>query len=226
MLVREFTRLVTIVEYVFFVVVFLLNIKLFYLSFRKCSEFSKSCEVGVDNCFENEECQSISERRRNGCCECKDGFIRNLNGSCFFNERPHAAETTNEAETTLPSWISTSTTPGTTSTMRYIRHLAIHISPTSIQLPEPKSNITAIVIPDPELGEEYSYTWIVDSYPKDQPPGNIEGLNEKTLKLSQLSPGNYTFNVTVSSPNSFGVALANLTVLARKLRFRIFSFVL
>lgn len=181
---------------------------------RKCSEFSKSCEVGVDNCFENEECQSISERRRNGCCECKDGFIRNLNGSCFFNERPHAAETTNEAETTLPSWISTSTTPGTTSTMRYIRHLAIHISPTSIQLPELKSNITAIVIPDPELGEEYSYTWIVDSYPKDQPPGNIEGLNEKTLKLSQLSPGNYTFNVTVSSPNSFGVALANLTVLA------------
>jgi hypothetical protein len=87
-----------------------------------------------------------------------------------------------------------------------------------------KSNITAIVVPDPESGEEYSYTWAVVSYPQDQQPGTIEGSNEKTLKLSQLSPGNYTFHITVESQNSFGEALENLTVLARKLFESILSF--
>ena len=81
--------------------------------------------------------------------------------------------------------------------MRYIRHLAISISPTSIQLPELISNVTAIVVPDPEPGEEYSYKWSVISYPQDQQLGTVEGNNEKTLKLSLLSPGNYTFQITV-----------------------------
>ncbi|XP_046464140.1 dyslexia-associated protein KIAA0319-like protein [Daphnia pulex] len=181
---------------------------------RQCSELSKSCEVGVDNCFENEECQSISDRRRNGCCECKDGFMRSLNGTCLVRNKTTENETTDVVETTFLPWTSIVTTPATTSTTRYIRHLAIHISPTSIQLPELKSNITAIVVPDPELGEEYSYTWVVVNYPQDQQPGTIEGNNEKTLKLSQLSPGNYTFHITVKSPNSLGEAIENLTVLA------------
>ena len=82
------------------------------------------------------------------------------------------------------------------------------------------------MVPDPESGEEYSYTWAVVSYPQDQQPGTIEGSNEKTLKLSQLSPGNYTFHITVKSQNSFGEALENLTVLARKLFKSIYLFCL
>jgi len=144
--------------------------------------------------------------------------MRSLNGTCLVKITTET-ETTDIVETTVLPWTSTVTTPATTSTTRYIRHLAIHISPTSIQLPELKSNITAIVVPDPELGEEYSYAWVVVSYPQDQQPGTIEGNNEKTLKLSQLSPGNYTFHITVKSPNSLGEAIENLTVLARKLSF-------
>ena len=167
----------------------------------------------MDNCFENEECFPVSHRRKNGCCECSEGFTRNQKGVCVRSE----SETTDAVETTFPSSISTATTPSTTTTTRYIRRLAIHISPTTIQLPELKSNITAIVVPDPEVGEEYSYLWEVKSFPQDQQPATtIEGNNEKTLKLSQLSPGNYTFHITVSSPNSFGESLENLTVLARE----------
>lgn len=143
--------------------------------------------------------------------------MRSLNGTCLVRNKTTENETTDVVETTFLPWTSIVTTPATTSTTRYIRHLAIHISPTSIQLPELKSNITAIVVPDPELGEEYSYTWVVVNYPQDQQPGTIEGNNEKTLKLSQLSPGNYTFHITVKSPNSLGEAIENLTVLARKL---------
>lgn len=143
--------------------------------------------------------------------------MRNLNGTCLVNEKLHV---TDVAETASPSWNSTVTTPGTTSTTRYIRRLAIHISPTSIQLPELISNITAIVVPDPELGEAYSYIWTTLSYPNDQPPATMEGTYEKTLKLSQLSPGNYTFHVEVKSSNSFGEAVENLTVLARELQFK------
>nr|CAG4643003.1 EOG090X00QS [Ilyocryptus agilis] len=51
-----------------------------------------------------------------------------------------------------------------------------------------------------------------------QQPGavgaTVEGNNEKTLKLSHLSPGNYSFSITVNSSNSFGETLANLTVLS------------
>nr|CAG4636763.1 EOG090X00QS [Ceriodaphnia reticulata] len=181
---------------------------------RECSQFSKSCEVGVDNCYENEECLAVSARRKSGCCECSTGFTRNPTGACL-PYKSIESETTDAVETTFPSSISTVTTPSTTTTTRYIRHLAIHISPTAIQLPELKSNITAIVVPDPEEGEEYTYTWTVVNYPQDQQPAaTIEGNNEKTLKLSQLSPGNYTFRINVSSPNSFGETLQNLTVLA------------
>nr|CAG4650724.1 EOG090X00QS [Simocephalus serrulatus] len=180
---------------------------------RLCSEFSKSCEVGVGNCYENEECKQISRRRKNGCCECSEGFVRSNNTCVAENSKILTDETTHAIETTLPSLSSTVSTPATTTTTRYIRHLAIHISPTSIQLPELKSNITAIVVPDPEEGEEYQYAWAVVAFPQEQ-PGTVEGNNEKTLKLSQLSPGNYTFRITVSSPNSYGETLENLTVLA------------
>lgn len=78
------------------------------------------------------------------------------------------------------------------------------------------SNITAIVVPDPEPNEEYSYKWSVVGYPQDQQLGTVEGNNVKTLKLSHLSPGEYSFQITVSSSSSYGEALANLTVLARK----------
>ncbi len=183
---------------------------------RNCSQFSKSCELGVGNCYENEECFAVSARRKDGCCECSTGFTRNLTGACL-QSKVIESETTDAIDTTFPSSISTVTTPSTTTTTRYIRHLAIHISPTAIQLPELKSNITAIVVPDPEEGEEYSYFWTVLAYPLDmQPATTIEGNNEKTLKLSQLSPGNYTFHIKVSSPNSFGETIENLTVLARE----------
>lgn len=125
------------------------------------------------------------------------------------------SETTDSIETTYPL-TTYFTTLAPSSTTKYIRRLAIHISPTSIQLPELKSNITAIVVPDPEVGEEYLYSWTVVAFPQDQQPGTVEGNNEKTLKLSQLSPGNYTFRIIVSSENSYGETLENLTVLARK----------
>jgi len=131
-----------------------------------------------------------------------------------------------------PTTLLPPTLPLTTSqaeivtTTRYIRHLAISISPTSIQLPEIKSNITAIVVPDADPGEKYIYNWEVVSYPQDHgvDDASIEGNNEKTLKLSQLSPGNYTFRITVKSDSSFGEILANLSVLAREYNLIVFTF--
>ena len=194
----------------------------FFLIRRVCSEFSKDCEIGVENCFENEECKPIGARRKNGCCECSEGFIRNSNKTCILREE-HGFPSTDSVETTL---VPVTSVPLTTTT-KYVRRLAIHISPTSIQLPETISNITAIVVPEPDVGEEYSYTWTVVAFPQDQQPGTVEGNKEKTLKLSQLSPGNYTLRVAVISPNSFGETVENLTVIARKHYFFIlFSLIL
>ena len=65
-------------------------------------------------------------------------------------------------------------------------------------------------------GEEYSYKWTVVNFPQNLPPGTVEVNNEKIMTLSQLSPGNYTFQVIVNSMTSFGEAIVNVTVLARK----------
>ena len=182
-----------------------------YVVYRQCSDDdAKSCEVGVDNCFLNEECKAIG-RGRGGCCECAEQFVR-VNGTC--TAAAHEVEL--DEGTTMVFISTTTTTQAPTTTTRYIRRLAISISPTSIQLPEPKTNITALVVPSAQEGEEYTYKWVVVSFPQNQQPGTIEGNNEETLKLSQLSPGNYTFRITVSSSNSFGENIANLTVLPRK----------
>nr|CAG4642290.1 EOG090X00QS [Evadne anonyx] len=171
-----------------------------------CPAFTKSCEVGVDNCMEMEECVSFGARRRGGCCRCKEGFARDSNQQCVIING-----NTSQTELLIPV-----TTQSTTTTTKYIRHLAISVSPTTIQLPEPKSNITAIVIPQPMEGEEYTYKWTVLNFPQNVPPGTFEGNNEKTLKLSQLSPGNYTFQIIVNSLASLGEAIVNVTVLAPK----------
>lgn len=164
----------------------------------------------MDNCPAQEECKPVANRGRNGCCECTAGMIRDPSaGACLISS------TTTLLPPTLP--LTTSQAEIVTTT-KYIRHLAISISPTSIQLPEIKSNITAIVVPDADSGEKYIYNWEVVSYPQDHGVDDaiIEGNNEKTLKLSQLSPGNYTFRITVKSDSSFGEIVANLSVLARE----------
>lgn len=178
------------------------------LDVEPCSASSKTCEVGVDNCSETEECVSLGARRRGGCCRCKSGFTRDSNQQCLVKDKSGGR--------TEFTGIPVSTTAIPTSTTKYIRHLAISVSPTTIQLPETKSNITAIVIPEAMEDEEYTYKWLVLSFPQNVPPGTFEGNNEKTLILSQLSPGNYTFKTIVNSLTSFGEAIVNVTVLAPK----------
>ena len=47
-------------------------------------EGPKTCEIGLQECNNgpNEECISNNPKSRNGMCQCKSGFERNLNGIC------------------------------------------------------------------------------------------------------------------------------------------------
>ena len=47
-------------------------------------EGPKTCEIGLQECNNgpNEECISNNPKSRNGMCQCKSGFKRNLNGIC------------------------------------------------------------------------------------------------------------------------------------------------
>nr|CAH0104636.1 unnamed protein product [Daphnia galeata] len=160
---------------------------------KNCCSLLKECHIAIwqnTTCY-NVECDSLdechlSESSFNDTVQTvlvREFTRRSLNGTCLVNNKTTETETaTDVVETTILPWTSTVKTPGTTSTVQYIRHLAIHISPTYIRptIPEVKSNITAIVAPNPESG-------------------TIEGSNEKILKLSQLPPGNYTFRITVKS---------------------------
>ena len=176
-----------------------------YIFDRLCPNLTKSCNVGTDNCPKNEECVAVGSKRRSGCCHCEEGFSKTTDGTC------QKSESTSQLPPTPTTNIPTTTTP-------YIKHLAISISPTSVQLPELMTNITAIVVPDAAEGEVYHYKWTVIRFPEGQ-PGTIEVNNEKTLKLSQLSAGDYVFKITVNSTLSFGEALANFTVLPRECCF-------
>ena len=165
-----------------------------------------ACETG-NSCPENETCVVSGPRRRTGCCQCKEGYILNANQTCLL---PSNSSLSNEVST-----LSTEVSSIPTTTPIYIKHLAISISPTVIQLPEKQSQITAIVVPDPEEGEKYAYKWSIPSFPEGS-TGDVEDSNEKVLKLSNLQPGNYSLHIQVNSALSFGETLVNLTVLPRK----------
>lgn len=156
---------------------------------------SKSCNVGIPDCGDNEECVQNSPKSRAGTCRCKEHYIRNSDGIC-------TQSATTEATSAVAS-----------STQITKRKLKVAVENAEIQLPQSEVNLKAFATPEPQENEKYNYDWTS----LNQPEGSsaIKKQNGDELQLTKLSEGLYTFKVNVSSEFSYGETFVNVTVLAQ-----------
>lgn len=105
-----------------------------------------------------------------------------------------------------------------TSVKPPMKRLLVSAVSKEVRLPDNEVTLSAYTVPAEQEKEHYNYAWSLLSQP-DGHTGIITDQNSMTVKLSNLSEGLYTFKVTVNSPNTYGEAYANVSVLPRKLLY-------
>ncbi|KAK7808868.1 hypothetical protein U0070_018790, partial [Myodes glareolus] len=80
-----------------------------------------------------------------------------------------------------------------------------------ITLPKNEVQLNAYVLPEPEQGETYTYSWQLITHPIDY-SGEMERGHSQVLRLSKLTPGLYEFKVIVEGQNAHGEGYVNVTV--------------
>ncbi|XP_055375563.1 dyslexia-associated protein KIAA0319-like protein isoform X2 [Condylostylus longicornis] len=190
---------------------------------------SKPCALISLNrvCPINEECVKIPSNTEKGVCNCIEGYHRNKHGKCIklnldfsavenflasikqnpnivgpFSENSENEEKLNEEVVTAkPS----------------IKELLIKADSKVVQLPEKEVTLAAFIYPsDKSTDETYKYSWTLISQPSGAVNGTISDQSKDKVNLSNLSEGLYTFKVTVTGNQSYGEAIANVTVLPEK----------
>ncbi|XP_076032032.1 dyslexia-associated protein KIAA0319-like protein [Oratosquilla oratoria] len=191
------------------------------------------CEYGIPgNCGENEECVTYNDKRRDGQCQCKEGFQFDENSKCEEIKLVEAAsllETTtvrnvltNTSTSALTnasssnSYTNSSTLSTTTSpTESPIEKLIVKINNKTVHL---QKGLNTIDSPVPlaayAIGDvDFKYHWISLSTPKDGDKATISDAYSQTVTLSNLVEGVYVFKVTVQAVGAYGEAVGNITVL-------------
>lgn len=102
-----------------------------------------------------------------------------------------------------------------TSMKPTMKQLLVSAVSKEVRLPENEVTLSAYTVPAERGTQHYNYAWSLLSQPEGH-TGTMTDQNRVTVKLSNLSEGLYTFKVAVSSPNAYGEAYANVSVLPRK----------
>ncbi|GFR28437.1 dyslexia-associated protein KIAA0319 [Trichonephila clavata] len=180
----------------------------------------KSCLYGVPGeCLQYEECVLKNSRARNGFCRCVSGYVRDMQGICM---RKHSTTNFNHQITALPPTLHQDLSPRKNVTDKLLSTTASPVHPlvvsagdnVTLQLPDNEVTLSAYALKQPEGGSEnYKYEWTLISHPEGDETGTMQDQNTKSLKLSKLRAGLYTFKVYVTADNAFGEAMVNVTVL-------------
>ncbi|XP_076160775.1 dyslexia-associated protein KIAA0319 isoform X2 [Ptiloglossa arizonensis] len=165
-----------------------------------------SC-ITQTNCLENEICVKNQDKSDVGICECSVGFKHNIGGICTLVEDMELGVTP-QIKTQVMKDSSTSIKPP-------MKQLLVSAVSKEVRLPENEVTLSAYTVPAEHENEHYNYAWSLLSQPESH-TGIMTDQNRMTVKLSNLSEGLYTFKVTVNSPNAYGEAYANASVLPPK----------
>ncbi|XP_046753459.1 dyslexia-associated protein KIAA0319 isoform X2 [Diprion similis] len=169
------------------------------------SDINTECTFELQDCGENEVCVT-GDKSKDGFCQCIDNYKRTLQGIC---------KPTDELDALRQSTTSDITQESSTSVKPPLKKLSVSAVSKEVQLPENEATLSAYTYPAEQGNEHYNYVWSLLSQPEG-PPGTIMDQNRVTVKLSHLSEGLYMFKVVVSSPNAYGEAYANVSVLPPK----------
>uniref|UniRef100_A0A1B0CQZ9 Serine-type protease inhibitor n=1 Tax=Lutzomyia longipalpis TaxID=7200 RepID=A0A1B0CQZ9_LUTLO len=179
------------------------------------------CEVGADKCGKNEHCRAVSEKSRNGFCDCLENYIRNEDGACV------AVRGATDKQYYDKYWDTLNTEAGKVepnpkpltngdATDGATKQITVSVVSKDVRLPEKEVTLSAFTIPDEQSsGDKYKYLWTLVSRPSGD-NGTITDQTKDKVKLSNLSEGLYQFKVTVTGNGSYGESYANVTVLPAK----------
>lgn len=168
---------------------------------------SKPCILGVRTCSEVEECRT-EYGHNSGYCECRPGYYR-FKSRCIARSIPAVQVVpASFSEPSFPQKYSEAGEDENQSEPEKVK-LQVSVESKNIQLPENEASLTAIVVPN---DEKHTYLWSLVDKPENDKNGTITDQTRSTVRVSNLSEGLYRFKLTVSGPNSFGEAFANVTV--------------
>ncbi|XP_070161283.1 dyslexia-associated protein KIAA0319 [Polyergus mexicanus] len=173
------------------------------------NEANKISCIDRSGCLDNEICVKHGETDV-GTCQCPLGFKRNIAGACIMMHEMDTAElgVTPEAKSQTIKDTNTSIKPT-------MKQLLVSAVSKEVRLPENEVTLSAYTVPAEQGNQHYNYAWSLLSQPEGH-TGTMTDQNRVTVKLSNLSEGLYTFKVAVSSPNAYGEAYANVSVLPPK----------
>ncbi|KAG8239892.1 hypothetical protein J437_LFUL019483, partial [Ladona fulva] len=178
------------------------------------------CRFGIDS----ESGRCITSRDKSEKDEENDLFDQNVEGSMLSLVTAHPEKLANvlkdipannidlgsdDAKSEAP--ISSSSPP--------LKNLEVTVVSKTVRLPENEVTLSAFTIPTEKQGEHYTYEWNLLSRPggnEAADTGTMQDKNGPNLQLRHLKEGFYSFQVTVTGPDSIGKQVANVTVLPRK----------
>ncbi|XP_028168662.1 dyslexia-associated protein KIAA0319 [Ostrinia furnacalis] len=175
------------------------------------------CEVGASDCPFNAECIPLGLKLRNGICKCIPGTEENSQGSCVQTIRPFAKGPTipmdsiKKNDELIPD-PKNDDLKTESSTPKAIQNLTVSVSDKTVQLPDNEVTLAAYTIPDEKTtNSHYNYAWTLVDQSKGGFTGNMK-QDGATVKLTDLTEGQYRFKVTVNGTNSYGEGFATVTV--------------
>uniref|UniRef100_A0A336KZH6 CSON002553 protein n=1 Tax=Culicoides sonorensis TaxID=179676 RepID=A0A336KZH6_CULSO len=181
------------------------------------------CEIrGINRCTEFEVCRRIREEAGRGFCECLPGYHRGLNNRCVKNERilenAIADRLTMQGVLDNADSVFLNNNADDESNEQLPNDkkklLTVSVAPKEVKLPENEVALSAFVIPDEKTsGDKYTYLWTLISQPKPNGNGTMTDQSKDTVRLTNLSEGNYQFKCQVTGTFYYGEGLGNVTVL-------------
>lgn len=177
--------------------------------------FNEASRINIINCIDQSGCldNEICVKHGDtdvGTCQCPLGFKRTIAGTCIMIDEIDTGDLGVTQQIKIPTMkeISTSIKPT-------MKQLVVSAISKEVRLPENEATLSAYTVPAERGNQHYNYVWSLLSQPEGH-TGTMTDQNRGTVKLSNLSEGLYTFKVTVSSPNAYGEAYANVSVLPPK----------
>ncbi|KAF6024427.1 hypothetical protein EB796_017264 [Bugula neritina] len=177
-----------------------------------------TCEFGLQECGENEECKMGEEenRRANGICVCQENYSRDSSGKCVQLDTvtlTSAEKKSSVVPIQLPAHTTTAKSPPTTPKPKIVPLTVSAGDSKILEYPEDSTKLSAYAIPEPQPGETYTYQWSLVQAPDGDEKGQTSGMDSPTLILTKLVPGVYVLTVDVKGDNKQGSATVNVTVM-------------
>ncbi|KAM3965719.1 dyslexia-associated protein KIAA0319 [Aphomia sociella] len=176
------------------------------------------CDMGAVDCPFNSECIPLGLKGAHGICKCVPG-TELVRGTCVslrpFSKGPRISIDSMKKNDDLVADSKSDDLKTDSLTAKTIQNLTVSVSDKKVQLPDNEVTLAAYTIPNEKTtNRHYNYVWTLVDQSKGGFTGNMN-QDGATVKLTDLTEGQYRFKVTVNGTDSYGEGYATVTVLPK-----------